>query len=573
MPAIKGQPAPKPESLDKPVPQDNAEAEAQAFLADYSPTDMSEAQEFLAQENITPQATPPPAEVPAEQGFQPVDALPIAGGIVGGMVGLPFAGLSAGTSMVGGATLGAAAGQSMKRIIEMEFLGKPPKPLLEEAKDSITEALMSGAGEIAGLGITKAFGKAVKGMPKETLDDVIQTAAPVKSFIRRTLNSARDEILEPVNNFIRQKGTKLNTEQAGNTVKQLFNKNISTKLGTHMDDYARLEKISQALPLEDEVRRKFTTGLKDWSNNTLAGDNARVIRRFADEIDAIGNGAQFDNIIKQIRGEASEAYQKGRTDQYKVLKEFQEKAEDFLAGRIERIAGKISSGKATPQELQIFGNMFGDSTGQTVKQTAKNYLQQKETVKEAYKGFRGFLSDVGEQARIKGVDRMGPKAFLDELNDIPAEKLMERMFDPKNAAALRKMQKETPEIFDLVTKSKLTNIVNKASPAGEFNYQTFYKELMKLPESARNFIANPKELAAIGRSVNNPRLKSLKSLEDRLDGPLLRLIFDTLEAAKIAAPSAGRGTARVTGQTLVRGGNNPSAPSLKGMRDERRESK
>jgi hypothetical protein len=111
-----------------------------------------------------------------------------AGGIAGGLLGSLLGGVGA----VGGATLGAGLGQK----IENKLTGKNDSAL--------KEALYSGAGELAGIGIAKGLGAAAKGLSKVAkteaeniaLKGVRATASQQRAFTKKTGQSLTDYVIK-----------------------------------------------------------------------------------------------------------------------------------------------------------------------------------------------------------------------------------------------------------------------------------------------------------------------------------------------------------------------------------------
>lgn len=97
--------------------------------------------------------------------------LPTAGGIVGGILGVPGDLLSGGAASVGGAALGGAAGQSLENLITHK------NPI--QAND-VSSGIENGAGELVGEGVSKLFGagaKAITGALGKTVEGRAADAA------------------------------------------------------------------------------------------------------------------------------------------------------------------------------------------------------------------------------------------------------------------------------------------------------------------------------------------------------------------------------------------------------------
>lgn len=527
MAGIKGQPTPKPSDVSAPVPDTGASASAlDSFMAEESKLN-----EFMAAEAA-------PTELPEDTGPEPMltpggtaeavvqttaDWAPTIVGTAGAIAGTTMGGPVGGIALAG---LGGAAGTGYKQWIEQNILGKAPADPNAQLKEAGQNALLEGAGQAAGLGMGKAAGALGKTKFGAAIAEKVgQVAEAPLKYIRESINDGVAKLEEPLLKFIAERSTPMNTEAAGTAAKELLKKDISGKYGTFIKAYADLDAIAKTIPVEDKVRHKFTEGLKSWSLDNHGGDNYKMIRKFADDINAANGGAQIDDVIKQIGDSKRMAMKNGATGQAKVLGELQDKANDFLEGETTKLAARIQAGKGSPQELayiQQLAQQAGEpDAAKYAKSLTSDYLKGKDTVKKEYAMFRDFLEDVGEQTKTKA-GRTGPSAFMQNLEDVPSEKLIERMFDPKNAAALRRMQKATPEVYDTVVKSKLSQIVQKASPDGSLDLGAFRKEVYKLPESTRNMLMSPAELKQMNLVVDNPRVKALKGMQEQGENFMLK---------------------------------------------------
>lgn len=547
MSAIKGQPAPKPSQVPNPIPGVEQKKDAAALLEELSADDLlgqldgGEEQVAVAE----PQERFPGANVID----QAVDYLPMVGGLAGGVIGSGAGGVGA----IPGATLGAMGGQSLRRLIEINILGKDPGSFIEnapkEANDVMTAGAVEGVGQAIGAGVFKAGSKAIS-----LADDGVRA-------LKGAFSEAKETLEKPILEFISQRASPLTPEASGTTVKNLLKENIQGKYGPFIKAYSELDEIGAALPLKDESRRGFTMGLKEWAADNLGGDNYKIVKKITDDLDAATNGKQFRNVISQIGDARANAFQTGATQQAGVLKELQQRANDYLESETTKLASKISQGKALPEEMGFLGQLMKQRGIQEpnpmkyAKSLANDYLKSAQSIKKDYAGFKSFLEDVAEQTKVKTVSK-GPLTFINDIDAVPSEKLIERMFDPKNVNALRMMQKETPEVFQQVADARIKNLVQKSSPDGNLDLNSLRKEIMKLPEDARNLLFTKDEILNLNKVLANPRLARLKSLEKAADSKMLAYLreISTLVSEKTPAAikvplkqAVGRGVMSVGG--------------------------
>lgn len=110
------------------------------------------------------------------------EALPLAGGAVGGVIGLAGGPLGA----VGGAGLGAAAGKSLENIIEQTFLNEP-----KSTRQLFQEPVMSGLEGAAGEGMGQIAAKGLQAATK-AIQPSLQTGA--ERMAARALGAERGTI-------------------------------------------------------------------------------------------------------------------------------------------------------------------------------------------------------------------------------------------------------------------------------------------------------------------------------------------------------------------------------------------
>lgn len=540
MAGIPGQPSPKPSQLP---PQPGTIPEGSA-LNDYKAPKGSALDTYSMGEAGASQDGGAVPEAPGQfpgaglvQGA--LDALPAAGGMAGAVAGF---GAGGPLGMVAGAGAGGVAGESLRQTLQAAVFGNKGT-----RADLYGQLGQSGLNEATGAAFGESLGPIAQGIAKSKFGKAAgqfleQVKGPIQ-MVRDAVQEVRDGIEEPLLKVLNNKATSMNTEQAGDAAKQLLTENIKQKHGPFVQAYSDLNAVSQAMPLADEARYKFTQGTKKWALDSLSGDNYRVVGKFMDQIDSANTGAQLDDVIKNIGDAKNTAYNAKAYNLSNTLKELQSRAQGFFEGETTKLAARIQGGKATPEEMNFLqtlaqqrGIQEADPT-KYAKSIAKDYLTGRDKVRSDYANFRSFLSDVGEQTKIRA-ENQGPMAFLSEINDVPSEKLIERMFDPKNAAALRRMQSETPEVFDTVVRSKMSQIMQQASPDGQIDLAGVRKILNRMPESTRNMLMNSEEMKTMHAVLDNPRLERLKNIDKMGQMSVLKWAADLGEVARITGAGA-----------------------------------
>lgn len=531
MGAIKGQPTPKPSDLPSgPAPSFEEFAGAgngnAPSFEDFSMGAAGGAAPSGANQEV------PLVDPNSRTGYwtqKAADWAPAVGGFVGSVAGLPVGGPFIGG--VAGAGAGGVAGNSIRRLIEINLLGKDPNSTLEqEIGGTVLAGAKEAGGQVLGGAIVKGAGKLISSV----------AAAPIEAVSKYT-GALKERIEGPVLNFIANRTSKLSTEEAGDTAKLLLTKNIQTKYGPFIQAYSDLDSVAKAIPIADTSRLRFSNSVKAWALEAFPekSDQWRVVKKFTDSFDASNTGAQFDNVLKAVGDAKRAAYGTGATAQGKFLGELENKATDFFEGEVTKLAGRVASGKAAPQEADFLKQIMQqrgiqDDPVKYAKQISRDYLKAKDAIKNDYRGFRSMLEDVAEQTKVKA--SKGPGAFMTAIQDVPSEKLVERMFDVKNARALRQMKAETPEVFDIVAKTKLGQLVKKSSPGRNLDLKALHTELNKMDAPVRSMLVTNAEMAKLEAAAYNPNLTRLERIQKRLVGQLGQGAADIVEIGKIVAP-------------------------------------
>lgn len=537
MGGIKSQPAPKPSQLPSPVPEIDpfsaavvsGEGEADPFAG----AQINAVGAAGAQEN---------AGAPQETGLL-ASGLQLSADIA--PAGLALGGaFMAGPALVPAAAMAmglGAIGMAYRQIVEQNILhSQPSQGPLERIQGMKETAGGEGLAQVVGTGIMKGIPAAGKALGKTkagaaVYEKAAQLAEEPLSYVKGVIESARTKLQEPLMKIVASKGTSMNTEMAGDAAKNLIKGRIEAKYGTFKVAYENLDAVAQNLHITDEMRRGFTQKLKDWAMNK-SGDEYKAVKKFADELDAADNGARFMSEIKRLNGVIRPLMNAGDTELGTTLRAARDMAHEFYEGQTTKLAAKISAGKGTPEEINLIRTLMQqrgiqDDPVKYAKSIAGDYLKDIKKVRTEYATFRNFLEDVAEQTKTRATNK-GPMAFLDNLDDIPSEKLIERMFDIKNARALRTMQTETPGVFKTVVSSKFQQLVNKSTSGGMFNPFKFRKLMEELPESTQGFLMDSAEMKVMHQVLASPKLRGLDALERLSESNIRHLMQGALEVVK-----------------------------------------
>lgn len=556
MGAIKGQPAPKPMGTPVPVPGAGAKSAVDDFFAEYSPPKASAAgnavDDFFSPEPEEEVTLPPEESLMTREGLTrgALQTLPVAGAMVGGTLGL--VGGPAGS--ITGAAGGAIAGASLKATLEKAIFGTGPQSREQYAKELAGEAASGAGGQALGMAIpgivastknlgSKAIAKignvlagvpeeatgsyikapqAVKELAKLSNGDIATAADNVRTKFSTAIEETRGALEDPALKIMAGRTTDLSDRQVGDSIKQLIKTDVMQKYGPFQQAYGDLDAVNKVIPLRDEARRTFQNSIRSWALAEFPQSSKSwgAVKKYTDSFSAANTGAQFNSVIGDLSDEINVAFRTGETKKADLLLNIKNRANDFLEGQVESLASRIQAGKATPEEMgflsklaQVKGVQEPDPT-KYAKALANDFLTNKARIKSDYSGFKQFMGNLEEQTKIRS---KGTMSFLDKLDEVPSEKLVNKMFDAKNTRALEAMKKETPAIFEQLSRYKVKELMQESAVDGKLNVVKFYDSVKSLSPEIRNLLLSPEEQKTLASVVTNPRLTRLNKLVEQMD--------------------------------------------------------
>lgn len=573
MAGIQGQPTPKPQDLQAPVPGTSEKSAFDSYMSGAGAADAKAGSNF---DSYMAGSGAGAQEAPVAQGYHGIGsgalqlsadiaptALGIAGGIVGAAAGPP--------GMAAMGMTGAAAGMGYRQFIEQELLGKPAKDPSQNMHDVISSAGQAGAELLAGEGVLKVAGKAGQLAAKTQLGQAVsskvsEAVTPVAQYIGQFTDRLKKQIIAPVADYLEANMAKGTAEQSGDTIIGQIKDTVLPRYNGFKDSYARMQQLATALPMPNEARYALSGSIRNdvigmpQQLKSMALDYAKKFDQSltSDEMHAVIG--QVDEQIAQLSAKPTSGAVR---DKLGALQQISERATNYMENHTFDLAKRVADGKASMSEMQAFEGMMKNqpfpsvsadpaNIKQYTKSVAKDYLDNRAAVQSDYARFRGFLSDVAEQTGVKA-EKLGPMQFMQKLQDVPSEQLVERMFLPKNAAALREMQKTSPEIFEAVKQARVRDIYNKSMVDGQLNIGKLADNFAELPESGRSLIISDPELASIRAIAESGSLKAMDRLHENTVFNFIRGAKDITHTGMVAAAKVARDVGATRGgQTFMK---------------------
>lgn len=423
----------------------------------------------------------------------------MAGGVLGaglGIVGTPLMNL---TKAVGRGAL-----NQIKKIGPLgQILEETPtkfsgtlESVTQQAREPVDDSLLASMGENAPMqtkinqglsqlkpnaGSIKQSAEALGITPTEGMISGSKLIQDMDSALSKRVSSTGvkraqryEEIYGKLENAVRESFSTDAPEsalQAGDQIKKLIREGVEERYTPFNKAYSEIREVTGGIniPLEDlntlhaDIRKfggqqykKFQSKINEYADLVLEKEGS------ADNLDTIG---------RYIKDDISDAMRSGRYEEMKILEKVKDTIKDFADEGIAKQARKL-------QSMGVPG--------------AAEFLQNKEIVNRGYKEFKELMETLSGTTKVRG---HGIKDVLESLDEVASEKLVDRLFDKKNARAMEFMQKEFPKAFDIVKGFKKRQIIEKTIKDNRVGLGQIFNvtKADKLPHEVQSLIFTPEQ--------------------------------------------------------------------------------
>ncbi len=352
-------------------------------------------------------------------------------------------------------------------ISELKAQGKPVPPELIAglsdnpiASNHYQQLIESGTS--AGEALKETLGK-FKDDTAEQMASVFKTQEPMTAF----------EAGEKAKNGFIEKANKLN-------------EGISEKYGAvtpHLD----------AIQVPDTERLKFYDGMIEAGQNFGAkGSTAEgMFKNYGERALAQDTIGQLKKLNTEIGSDWSVARRAGDFEKARALQQIRDSIKEFQDSQIVKSGARLEA-EGIPGAVEMSKNLVQDK-----KVADKMYAQFIETV--------GEISGAGKLGKVKSHGQL-----LEALDKVPAAKLADKLFDPKNVEGLRYLKENFPEVFEPLVQAKKTALLEAASKTGDLKHTTLLNATNSIPKEVRALMFTPKEeslLNASGRILRESNVR------------------------------------------------------------------
>lgn len=264
---------------------------------------------------------------------------------------------------------------------------------------------------------------------------------------------------------------------------QIQNKvdNIYTPL---REGYAQRAALGETIALPDAARQKQFNSLVELSQKfeKASPETAQMIEDVGHGLNRQENVADLDEYMKVLSQKQRALRISGDHYGANAMGEAIEKVEDFQVRQIAKQGA----------ELQAQG-------ADHAKAIANDIVNQHKALKAKYADFKSILGDLAGDSKLgKGATTAG--GLSSKLEDIPSEKLVDKMFDKKNSQGLARLQKNFPDVFETVINGKKGDLVEAAQGNHKALLKSIFDPKTGLSPEMRNLMFKPEELKMLDAS-------------------------------------------------------------------------
>lgn len=251
-----------------------------------------------------------------------------------------------------------------------------------------------------------------------------------------------------------------------------------------------------AISITPEFRSKIVKNIDEWATtNTLRGSEPRNAAKFvmdnmSEDIDMPLD--KIKAIASDLGGRANAAKISGKTSESMLIKDLQNKVNGFYERQLRRVAIEEAATKPEGQEI------------------GRQLIADVRSAKKGYRELMKFIEDISGEAKLGKI--RGVSQFLDKIEDIPSEKLAEKLFDKKSVRSLNFFRQQFPDQFDAVRRVEIAKIRNKAKENSTSGSELI--NVKKLAKATEGYSKEALEILLGPESVRS--LKNLKVIEGRV---------------------------------------------------------
>lgn len=187
----------------------------------------------------------------------------------------------------------------------------------------------------------------------------------------------------------------------------------------------------------------------------------------------------LDGIASSVKSSAREAFQNGNHEVGKSLGNLVEHIENFGDDLIEKNARAIN--KDAPE-------------------IAEQFIKARKELNKSYKSFKSDMAELASDLKLGKKARQGLSALDETIGNIPDEKFLDKIFDPRNAEALKRLKQKFPEVFETLAQQQKAKLYRLETLKKGFNPRVLMDSIThekKMSKGVTELLFKPEDLQKI----------------------------------------------------------------------------
>lgn len=428
-----------------------------------------------------------------------VEALPAAGGIVGGVIGSPLGPLG----IMGGGGLGAGAGKALENLIEMG-VGEEKTTgqlYLDPLKEGATDVAFAGGAGLLGKGLGAA-GKSVRGLlpfakqpVKQGAGEIVEAGQRIGAKPTRGMLTSSEGVGE-MESALAQK-----TGKIGRKYRQQYEDLFGGLQKAGEDVFRGIDDVSPIKASED-ARSGLLKGVQKRVDETRPFfQTAKAESEFIDLPSKAKEGfaKSIENLeYARIKGTPESSLAKNISENLKQIDNLQDlknlrsyvgqsMSDPMAPGSMKKTAGDIYGKLADLEQKAITrASLQSASSTSTGSRMAKEMRKQLKTANKLYSQMNKDLQDLAQKSGLGKVKNYSQ--FITKVQGLSDEKLAKKMFDSGNVKQLETLKKQFPDVFEDLRKAKMQDIYNNSLTKGEVSISKLLNKVKKMSPEAKKLV-------------------------------------------------------------------------------------
>lgn len=320
-----------------------------------------------------------------------------------------------------------------------------------------------------------------------------QTPSVAGVYTAQTIQRGFDAVENTLRDTL-GKAPAMEAYEAGALIKEQIQNTVDKIYEPLKVAYKEREALGKTIDLSDKARLKLYDNLieKSQSFGSVGSKGGKLIEEYAERALAQNNVSQLDRLITEINSDMGVAKRLGNTEASRALGEVKELINDF---QVKQIATQ--------------GRQLAREGIEGADDIAKQINSQHQDLTKRYREFKEIMNDLASDARL-GRKNMTHGALEEVLEGIPNEKVLDKIFDPKNADGLTRLKKNFPDVFETLASQKKAQLLEANTIDGSIKANKILDSLYnekKMSSKVRDLIFSPEELE---------KLKATKTWTDAL---------------------------------------------------------